>query len=203
MSAYNKIINPSTGKLVSVSNTLGQSIIKNYIETLMNHGIGGACSACGGTGHNKRTCKAEAKTRSKKTVVAKKSKAPKAPKAPKVKKTKAPKVKKTKAPKAPKVKKTKAPKVKKTKAPRVRKATSLIKKVTTISSGTADRLSAGTYFREQPGAALGDICDIRNNGDLRCLLKRKNDAPYWAKKSKSGKGQKACGDFDESCKFSW
>ena len=184
MSAYNKIINPSTGKLVSVSNTLGQSIIKNYIETLMNHGIGGACSACGGTGHNKRTCKAEAKTRSKKTVVAKKSKAPKAPK-------------------APKVKKTKAPKVKKTKAPRVRKATSLIKKVTTISSGTADRLSAGTYFREQPGAALGDICDIRNNGDLRCLLKRKNDAPYWAKKSKSGKGQKACGDFDESCKFSW
>ena len=176
MSAYNKIINPSTGKLVSVSNTLGQSIIKNYIETLMNHGIGGACSACGGTGHNKRTCKAEAKTRSKKTVVAKKSKAPKAPKAPKVKKTK---------------------------APRVRKATSLIKKVTTISSGTADRLSAGTYFREQPGAALGDICDIRNNGDLRCLLKRKNDAPYWAKKSKSGKGQKACGDFDESCKFSW
>ena len=170
MSAYNKIINPSTGKLVSVSNTLGQSIIKNYIETLMNHGIGGACSACGGTGHNKRTCKAEAKTRSKKTVVAKKSK---------------------------------APKVKKTKAPRVRKATSLIKKVTTISSGTADRLSAGTYFREQPGAALGDICDIRNNGDLRCLLKRKNDAPYWAKKSKSGKGQKACGDFDESCKFSW
>lgn len=41
--------------------------------------------------------------------------------------------------------------------------------------------------------AIGDIVDIRNNGELKCLLKRSNGSVYWASKSKSGKGQEQCG----------
>ena len=81
MNAYNKIINPSTGKLVSVSNTLGQLIIRNYTDTLLNQQAGGTSSNCGKTGHNKRSCKSGA-VKLKKTPKSRKVK-----KKPKVKTT--------------------------------------------------------------------------------------------------------------------
>jgi hypothetical protein len=75
----------------------------------------------------------------------------------------------------------------------------MIKKVTTKGYGTTDRISAGEYYRKYP-TAVGQICDIRGNGDLRCLLLRKNGVPYWAKPSKSGKGQESCGTWQPSCR---
>ena len=48
---------------------------------------------------------------------------------------------------------------------------------------------------------LGDVCQIRNNDkELKCLLERSNGTVYWAKKSKSGKGQDICGSWHEKCK---
>ena len=70
----------------------------------------------------------------------------------------------------------------------------LWKVVSTKSKGTTCRLSAGAYYRKFSDGTIGDICDIRNDGDLRCLMERKNGVVYWAKKSKSGEGQEKCGD---------
>lgn len=76
----------------------------------------------------------------------------------------------------------------------------MIKKVTTKGYGTTDRISAGEYYRKHGPDAVGQICDIRGNGDLRCLLLRTNGVPYWAKPSKSGKGQESCGTWQPSCR---
>jgi hypothetical protein len=66
------------------------------------------------------------------------------------------------------------------------------KMVTTKSAGTAMRIAAGAYYRKHP-EAVGNICDIRDDGDLRCLLLNKNGVARWAKVSKSGAGQEVCG----------
>ena len=76
-----------------------------------------------------------------------------------------------------------------------------VKKVTTKAHGTTMRLSAGEYYRSHGNdKSLGDRCDIRKNDEYRCLLKRSNGTAYWAKKSKSGAGQEACGDWSSRCK---
>jgi hypothetical protein len=65
------------------------------------------------------------------------------------------------------------------------------------------RLSAGAYYRKHRGREriLGDVCQIRDTTpELKCLLKRTNGTVYWAKKSKSGKGQELCGDWKKNCK---
>ncbi|GAH09089.1 unnamed protein product, partial [marine sediment metagenome] len=46
----------------------------------------------------------------------------------------------------------------------------------------AKRLSAKSYLNE--GGQYGDVVDIRGDGELKCLLERKNGTPYWAKKTK-------------------
>jgi len=92
-----------------------------------------------------------------------------------------------------------APAVRKTPAPRSTPG-AMVKKVTTKGYGTTDRISAGEYYRKYGPTALGQICDIRGNGDLRCLLLRKNGVPYWAKPSKSGAGQESCGTWQPSCR---
>ena len=74
----------------------------------------------------------------------------------------------------------------------------------TKSHGKARRLSAGAYYRKHSKTnkkVIGDVCKIRdNNSELKCLLKRSNGTVYWAKRSKSGAGQKACGNWRENCK---
>ena len=55
----------------------------------------------------------------------------------------------------------------------------LIREVTTFSKGTTDRLTAGEYYRS--GGKKGDICDIRGDGELRCLVIGKNGTPSWKK----------------------
>jgi len=67
------------------------------------------------------------------------------------------------------------------------------------------RLSAGAYYRKHrgPGRILGHVCQIRDtDSELKCLLKRSNGTVYWAKKSKSGKGQELCGNWKKNCKES-
>ena len=57
----------------------------------------------------------------------------------------------------------------------------LIREATTKSKGTTDRLTAGEYLRSVGKA--GDICDIRGDGELRCLVIGKNGTPSWKKLS--------------------
>lgn len=81
----------------------------------------------------------------------------------------------------------------------------LVKKTKVKGSGYVKRLSAGAYYRKHKHSdkILGHICKIREKDTtLRCLLKRSNGTVYWAKKSKSGKGQEQCGDWTLNCKES-
>jgi hypothetical protein len=41
------------------------------------------------------------------------------------------------------------------------------------------RMSAREYV--DAGGQKGDVCDIRNDGELKCLVYDKNGTPYWAK----------------------
>ena len=74
----------------------------------------------------------------------------------------------------------------------------------TKEHGKTRRLSAGAYYRKHGKGnkkVLGDVCQIRSNDkELKCLLERSNGTVYWAKKSKSGYGQKLCGSWRENCK---
>lgn len=75
-----------------------------------------------------------------------------------------------------------------------------VKTVTTKKHGKSQRLSAGEYYRNYGlDNALGDRCNIRRDGEYKCLLKTKSGVARWAKKSKSGKGQEACGDWSSQC----
>ena len=79
----------------------------------------------------------------------------------------------------------------------------LRKMVKTKTHGITERLSAGEYYRRHgKDACLGDVCDIRNNGELRCLQKRVNGDPWWAKPRKDGKGRETCGEvpWKANCK---
>ena len=75
-----------------------------------------------------------------------------------------------------------------------------VKMVETKKHGKTMRLSAGEYYRSHGNdSTLGDRCDIRKDGEYKCLLKRSNGTAYWAKKSKSGAGQEACEDWSSKC----
>ena len=76
------------------------------------------------------------------------------------------------------------------------KKKSAYKTVTTKSKGTTQRLSARSYMDD--GGQEGDICDIRNDGELRCLLLRKNGSPYWAKLGSPKADAFGCGS-EKSC----
>lgn len=80
----------------------------------------------------------------------------------------------------------------------------LIREATTFSKGTTDRLTAGEYYRS--GGKKGDICDIRGDGELRCLVIGKNGTPSWKKLSKNEKTltYQTCGlgPWKENCAVS-
>ena len=56
----------------------------------------------------------------------------------------------------------------------------------------AGRLSAGDYSRKFPNS-IGDVCDIRGDGHLKCLVLKSNGVPYWADYSPNSKIQGPCG----------
>ena len=204
---YSKITNPETGRKVNIFGKKGQQILRNYISQLGGHNGPCAMSAKGrcakaskadgkcevsptGRCRKAQSSKALAKAKVKKMVKKGKTVHPKKLKATGVKKVSAPKKKTApkKARKPMRASKNVSPKGK------------MVKKVKTKKHGTTARLSAGEYYRTHgTDAALGDRCDIRKNNEYKCLLKRSNGTAYWAKKSKSGKGQEACGDWSSQC----
>lgn len=203
---FEYIVNPKTGRKVNVSSKLGKQILNKYITQLggairslsiipSNQFLqaGGACSVCGGTGHNKRTCDKQAK----KTPVKKNTRAKK----PVVAKTP---VKKNTRAKKPVAAKTRSKKkldlntpVRKVSASKDVKPKAKITK--TKKNGKGGRLSAGEYYRTYREKAIGDRCNIRQDGEYKCMLKRKNNTVYWAKKSKTGAGQESCEDWSSKC----
>lgn len=75
-----------------------------------------------------------------------------------------------------------------------------VKTVTTKAHGKSQRLSAGEYYRNHGmDRTIGDRCNIRRDGEYKCLLTTKSGVARWAKKSKSGKGQEACEDWSSRC----
>jgi len=80
----------------------------------------------------------------------------------------------------------------------------LIREATTKSKGTTDRLTAGEYYRSV--GKKGDICDIRGDGELRCLVIGKNGTPSWKKLTKNEKTltYQTCGPgpWKENCAVS-
>lgn len=149
---------------------------------------GAACKLCGSPGTNQTTCPLNPRAQNPNL-----QKHPLAAQAPNRLMVAVP------APSVRRVPTASAPAVRKPAAPRVTPG-KMIKAVTTKGYGTTDRISAGEYYRKHGPDAVGQICDIRGNGDLRCLLLRKNGVPYWAKPSKSGKGQESCGTWQPSCR---
>ena len=47
---------------------------------------------------------------------------------------------------------------------------------------------------------IGNRFNTKKDCNYSCLLKRKDNNPYWAHHSKSGKGQEKCEDWSEKCK---
>ena len=62
-----------------------------------------------------------------------------------------------------------------------------------------NRLSAGAYYRKFE-KTVGDRCNIRKDGTLKCLLLDKNDRPIWKSKSKKII-YKNCEDWSSKCKL--
>lgn len=70
------------------------------------------------------------------------------------------------------------------------------------------RISAGAYYRKHGPECVGDICDIRGTGELKCLLLRTNadgsvGSPYWAAYSAKSDKQAPCGrvPWTPNCKY--
>jgi len=51
----------------------------------------------------------------------------------------------------------------------------------TKKNGTPERLSAGYYYRKYGPDSEGDVCDIRQNGELKRLQVDKNGRAFWGK----------------------
>lgn len=60
-----------------------------------------------------------------------------------------------------------------------------------------DRLSARSYYDNYGPQALGDRCDIRNDGEYKCLIMR-GSSPIWQHKTKVPKA--ICEDYSPRCK---
>ena len=54
------------------------------------------------------------------------------------------------------------------------------------------RLSAGEYYRTFGVQSIGDICDIRGDGELKCLVPRSGSA-FWSSPTKTENVMSRCG----------
>ena len=64
------------------------------------------------------------------------------------------------------------------------------------------RLSARWYYDHYNGNdAVGDVCDIRGDGEMKCLIKRSNGSPFWADLTENNmKKYKECEGGRSKCK---
>ena len=213
MSHLNYIINPLTNRSVSIHTRKGRQILNNYISQLGGHD--GPCAINPSSGRcakskkpdgncqlsNGRCVKASAKKSVRTSRPSRPKTSPKKNVRPSRPKASPKKSVRPSRPKASPKKYVRPSRPKKNVRPsRPKTSPKMVKKVTTKSKGTTMRLSAGEYFRKYGPISVGDRCDIRQNNEYRCLLQRKNGTPYWAKKSKSGKGQEICGNWKSKCR---
>ncbi len=100
-----------------------------------------------------------------------------------------------------KVPKVKIPKIKK---PAVSKRTIHYEPVRIKPTKTGDRLSARWYYDNYgDDSTVGDRCNIRKDGEYKCLLKRDNGSPYWAGCTKGTLAKHSeCGDCSSNCQYS-
>lgn len=54
------------------------------------------------------------------------------------------------------------------------------------------RMSAGEYYRTFGDQSIGDICDIRGDGELKCLVPRSSSA-FWSSPTKTENVMSRCG----------
>lgn len=201
MFGYQYIVNPMTNRRVSVHTKTGQKLINNFIRA----------TQIAGTMDQSRLemLKQRAQLRTpaplpyrhlmlEKRVQERSYKAPRPPPRPPVKRPTGPN-EKQKPPRTVKPNTLVAIPKHSTKPNH-----KLIREATTFSKGTTDRLTAGEYYRS--GGKKGDICDIRGDGELRCLVIGKNGTPSWKKLSKNEKTltYQTCGlgPWKENCAVS-
>jgi len=219
---HDTIINPMTGRKVSIYGNLGRSILNNYIQ----RGGGKPCVY----NSNTRRCR-YGNDDDKDDLVNCKRKIPgddnsrclinEAAKTKKVAKKSAAKPRAAAAkPRAAAVAAKKAAPVKKEavgkKAARAshqldHTPAKMVKVEKTKSKGSTSRLSAGEYYRSRLQAVsakergardpIGDRCNIRKDGDYKCLIPDRNGVAKWVSKKKKGGDDVRCEDFSSRCQL--
>ena len=219
---HDTIINPMTGRKVSIYGNLGRSILNNYIQ----RGGGKPCVY----NSNTRRCR-YGNDDDKDDLVNCKRKIPgddnsrclinEAAKTKKVAKKSAAKPRAAAAkPRAAAVAAKKAAPVKKEavgkKAARAshqldHTPAKMVKVEKTKSKGSTSRLSAGEYYRSRLQAVsakergardpIGDRCNIRQDGDYKCLIPDRNGVAKWVSKKKKGGDDVRCEDFSSRCQL--
>jgi hypothetical protein len=54
------------------------------------------------------------------------------------------------------------------------------------------RISARAYYDKYGESSIGNRCDIRNDGTVKCLLLNKNGHPYWSNTTNKQQCKKLC-----------
>ena len=175
---FNYIVNPETGRKVSLNGKNGQRVLRNYLQA------GGAIRGSsripsdqycqkGGDGctQYRKTKKPKCEDQSDCEWIKNKGcKSKKASPKPKAKKA-SPKPKAKKASPKPKAKKA---------SPRAEK----VKTTTTKKHGKSKRLSASAYYQTHgDDRTLGDKCNIRQSrpAEYKCMTKTKSGVARWGK----------------------
>lgn len=67
---------------------------------------------------------------------------------------------------------------------------------------TGGRMSARWYFDNfGHESALGDRCDIRGDGEYKCLVKRSNGSPFWLNDTENNRSRyRECENWSPRCK---
>ena len=171
---YKTILNPKTGKKVSIYGKVGQQVLKKYLQK------GGFITGGSRIPQSQFSILPEP-TKQKGGFIAGGSRIPQSqfsvlpePTKQTVKQTGGAKKCKCKG------KCTCGAKKRKVKASKnVKSSGSLLKK--------DGRISAGEYYRKHGKKALGTECVIRSDGTKKCLKKRANGVVYWGKCAKKNK----------------
>jgi len=233
---HDTIINPMTGRKVSIYGNLGRSILNNYIQ----RGGGKPCVYNSNTrrcrygndddkddlvnckrkipGDDNSRCLINEAAKTKK--VAKKSAAKPRAAAAKPRAAAAKPRAAAAKPRAAAVAAKKAAPVKKEavgkKAARAshqldHTPAKMVKVEKTKSKGSTSRLSAGEYYRSRLQAVsakergardpIGDRCNIRKDGDYKCLIPDRNGVAKWVSKKKKGGDDVRCEDFSSRCQL--
>ena len=208
---HDTIINPMTGRKVSIYGNLGRSILNNYIQ----RGGGKPCVYNSNTrrcryGNDddkddlvncKRKIPGDDNSRCLINEAAKPRAAAAKPRAAAVAAKKAAPVKKEAVGK---------------KAARAshqldHTPAKMVKVEKTKSKGSTSRLSAGEYYRSRLQAVsakergardpIGDRCNIRKDGDYKCLIPDRNGVAKWVSKKKKGGDDVRCEDFSSRCQL--